>query len=94
MTKPTLEVFAKATREALANVDVPQAELQLLDAKGPPFNLYDDGGVDSLDMLDIAFYIEKDLGIKLEIERLMHGDDPMTLQNLFNAIRQNENPSA
>jgi acyl carrier protein len=86
MAKPTLEAFTASVRKALAEVDVPEEELTLLDVKGPSFHFYDDGGIDSLDMLDVAFQINRELGTRIQLEKLKHDNEPMTLQNLYDSI--------
>jgi acyl carrier protein len=94
VTKPTPEEFQASARKALATVDVPEKELALLDTKGPSFDLYKDGGVDSLDMLDFAHYVDLDLDIKLGLDELLHSDKPVTLQNLYDSIKQDTNTPA
>ena len=88
MPKPTFEAFTVALRKALAQVDVPDKELNLLDAKGASFDIFEDGGVDSLDMLDVTFYIDKDLDIKLGLEKFLMDEGPKTVQALYDSTKQ------
>ncbi len=88
MPRPTLDAFIASARKALVNIEIVEGELAVFDAKGASFNFYSDGMVDSLDMLDVVFYIDQELGVKLAIEKLMHGEEPMTVQNLYDSIRQ------
>ena len=94
MTLPTFEAFKASAKKALAKIDVPENELKLLDAKGPKYDLYRDAGVDSLDMLDFCFYVDHDLDIKLGLEKLIHSEKAMTLQNLYDSIRQDSKSPA
>jgi acyl carrier protein len=88
MTNPTFEAFQASARSTLVTIGVPYEELKLLDAKGPSFDFYADGGVDSLDMLDVVFYIDRDLGVKINFDKLILDEKPVTLQNLYGAIRK------
>ncbi len=91
MAKPTFEVFQASARKALLRAD---GSADLLVQKGPSFHFYDDGLVDSLDMLDIAFYIDQDIKVKIDLESLIHGEVDMTLQNLYDSIRTVHQPPA
>lgn len=89
MTRPTIEAFQKSAREALTRVcDQDEPAFAALDELGPEFDFKDDGGIDSLDILDVVFYIDKDLGVKIFLESMILDDKPITLQNLYDAIRE------
>lgn len=94
MRRPTLEEFTTSARKALVLIEIVEEELAVFDAKGPAFDFHRDGGVDSLDMLDVVFYIDHDLDIKIGLEKLIHSEEPITVQNLYESIRQNaESPA-
>ncbi|GEM_PF-5922533 len=95
MTVPTFKLFAASARSAVAKVtDHDVSVLGNFDRLGPSFHFKDDGGIDSLDMLDVYFYIDKDLGIQLEGEKFMRSGDPMTLDNLYKYIHQDASTPA
>lgn len=91
MAIPAFEAFTASARKALAEVIEPEASAVILrrfDRMGAQFHFYDDGGLDSLDMLDVCFYIERDLKLKLEFEKMVHNNVSMTVENLYNSIVQ------
>lgn len=95
MATPAFEAFKKSARNSLAKACCDDRQsLASFDKLGSSFDFYDDGGIDSLDMLDVSFFIEQDLHIKLEVEKLMNDEEPMTLQNLYHSIRQDSNSPA
>lgn len=86
---PNPETFNQAVRAALSEIMCCEKDDPLLaafDAEGQLFNFYNHG-VDSLNMLDITFSIDKKLGIKTDIESLINEDKPMILKNLYDSIR-------
>lgn len=87
MSKPTLEAFQASARRALEKIELKEDGLSKLDQKGPSFDFQDDGGVDSLDMLDVNFYVETDLDIHIDLDSFLKGEEPETLQRLYNSIK-------
>jgi acyl carrier protein len=88
---PDFEEFRTAARLALKetmDLDDNSPEIQAFDKKGKKFNFYVDGGVDSLDMLDIAFSVDKQLRIKTNFDAMVKEDEAITLGNLFASVRQ------
>lgn len=91
MATVTFKAFSDSTRKALGQVIETEGSAEIFEAfdrKGRQFHFYDDGGLDSLDMLDVCFYIERDLKLKLEFEKMVHNNVSMTVENLYNSIVQ------
>jgi acyl carrier protein len=88
---PDFETFSASVlkpTEAMIEPEDAETVSRIFRSKGADFDFYDDGSLDSLDMLDVAFAVEKDLGIKLSLEELLDSRKPMTLGNLYGSIRQ------
>lgn len=89
MATPTLKEFTASARKALAQVldgEDLEGVYATFDPKGVGFDFYSDGGLDSLDMLDITFYIAQELRIKVGLEQLLKTNAPMNIRNLYNSI--------
>lgn len=91
MATVILETFILSARKALAEIVEGEGSAEIFEAfdrKRSQFHFYDDGGLDSLDMLDICFYIERDLKLKLQFEKMVHDNVPMTLRSLYDSVRK------
>ena len=82
--KPPFDVFltsiARATKDIVGD-EYPDID-NVMFAEGRDFNI-PDHGIDSLDMLDIAFAVDKELGVRINIEEVVMEGKPATLGLLY-----------
>ncbi len=91
MRQANFDAFREAARLALKETldfDDDSPEIKAFDAKGGSFNFSDNGGADSLDMLDIVFSINKQLNIKIDIDAMVKDKKELTLENLYGSVPQ------
>lgn len=85
MTKPTFEQFQlvaiRVVQETVVDEDLPDIGTAIM-SEGEKFD-FADHGIDSLDVLDIVYAIDKEMGVKIGLEQAMFESPYLTLGTLY-----------
>jgi len=82
--KPSFDVFLASIARATGDVSADEYPdiANVMFAEGRDFNI-PDHGIDSLDLLDIAFAVGRELGVRIDIEEAALEGKPTTIGLLY-----------